>query len=246
MARYYGLQESIVVQSAAAPISVVAPESLGSVFGANLASTKEQAASQPPPLSLGGVSITVHDSAGTVAAVPLLNVSPNQINFLMPPNLATGVATFTITGGPNSPLTAIGAVGQVAPALFSISGNGSGIAVATAIRVNAGNPGQQFPVKLFDCSTSPYQPVPVDVGLDTPVYLTLYATGIRNNSSLDNVLVTINGISVPVLYAGPQPQFAGLDQINVPLTLNLRGSGVANIVLKVDHKQANTVTVDVQ
>ena len=188
----------------------------------------------------------MQDSAGTTAAVPLLYVSPSHINFLMPPNLATGVATFTITGGPNSPLTAIGAVGQVAPALFSISGNGSGIAAATAIRVNAGNPAQQFPVTLFDCSTSPCQPVPVDVGLDTPVYLTLYATGIRNRSSLDNVLVTINGISVPALYAGPQPQFAGLDQINVPLALNLRGSGVANIVLKVDQHQANTVTVDVQ
>ena len=246
MARYYGLQESVVVQSAAAPISVVAPQSLGSIFGPNLASTTGQAASETPPLSLGGVSVTVQDSAGTTAGVPLLYVSPGQINFLMPPNLATGIATFTITGGPNSPLTATGAVGQVAPALFSLGRNGSGIAAATAIRVNAGNPAQQFPVMLFDCTTSPCQPVPVEVGLDTPVYLTLYATGIRNRSSLDNVLVTINGMSVPALYAGPQPQFPGLDQINVPLTENLSGSGVANIVLKVDQHQANTVTVDVQ
>jgi uncharacterized protein (TIGR03437 family) len=246
MARYYGLQESIVIQSAAAPISVVAPQSLGSMFGTNLASTTQQATSQSLPLSLGGVSVSVQDSAGTTAAVPLLYVSTGQINFQMPPGLATGVATFTITGGPNSPLTAIGAVGQVAPALFSINGTGSGIAAATAIRVNAGNPTQQFSVTLFNCSTSPCQPVPVDVGLDTPIYMTLYSTGIRNRSSLDNVLVTINGISVPALYAGPQPQFVGLDQINVPLTLNLHGSGVANIVLKVDQHQANTVTVDVQ
>lgn len=246
MARYYGLQESTVVQSAAVPVAVVAPDSLGSIFGANLASTTQQADSQPLPLSLGGVSLTVQDSAGTTASAPLLYVSPRQINFLMPPGLATGVATFTITDGGNSPLTAIGAVGQVAPALFSMSGNGSGLAAATAIRVNAGNPNVQFPVTLFDCSSSPCKALPVDVGIDTPVYLTLYGTGIRNRSSLDNVLVTINGISVPVLYAGSQPSFAGLDQINVPLTLNLRGSGVANVVLKVDQHQANTVTVDVQ
>ncbi len=246
MARYYGLQESIVVQSAAAPISVVAPESLGSIFGANLASTTGQATSQPLPLSLGGVGITVQDSAGTSAAAPLLYVSPGQINFLTPPGLATGVATFTITGGPGSPLTAIGAVGQVAPALFSMSGNGSGIAAATAIRVNAGSPAQQYPVALFDCSASPCQALPVDLGIDTPVYLTLYATGIRHRTSLDDVLVTIDGVSVPALYAGPQPQFAGLDQINVPLPLDLRGSGVASIVLKVDQHRANTVTVDVQ
>jgi len=149
-------------------------------------------------------------------------------------------------GGGSLPLTAIGAVGQVAPALFSMSGNGSGLAAASAIRVNASSPALQSPVTLFDCSSSPCQALPIDVGLDAPVYLTLYATGIRNRSSLDNVLVTINGIDVPALYAGPQPTFAGLDQINVPLTLNLRGSGLADVVLKVDQHQANTVTVNVQ
>ena len=246
MARYYGLQESIVVQSAAAGIAVVAPQSLGSIFGANLASTTQKAESQPLPVSLGGVTVTVQDSAGTSAAAPLLYVSPGQINFLMPAGMATGVATFTIAGGPSGALTAIGAVGQVAPALFSLNGAGTGLAAATAIRVNAGDPSLQSPVTLFDCSISPCRPVPVDVGIDTPVYLTLYATGIRNRSSLDNVLVTINGISVPALYAGPQSQYAGLDQINVPLTLNLRGAGIANVVLKVDQHQANTVTVAVQ
>jgi len=246
MARYYGLEESIVVQSAAAPVAVVAPDSLGSIFGENLASTTERPPSQPLPLSLGGIRLTVQDSAGTSANASLLYVSPGQINFLMPPGLATGVANFIITDGGSAPLTAIGAVGQVAPTLFSMSSNGSGLAAATAIRVNAGNPKLQSPVPLFDCSSAPCKALPIDVGIDTPVYLTLYGTGIRNRSSLGNVLVTINGISVPVIYAGPQPTFAGLDQINVPLPLDLRGSGVANVVLKVDQHQANTVTVDIQ
>jgi uncharacterized protein (TIGR03437 family) len=247
MARYYGLGESIVVQSAAAPVSVVAPDSLASIFGANLASTTARAASQPLPLSLGGVTVTVQDSAGNSAGAPLVYVSPQQINFLMPPGLATGVATFTINSAGAPPLTALGAVGQVAPTFFSLSGTGSGLAAATAIRVNAANPHLQYPVTLFDCSNSPCSALPIDVGVDTPVFLTLYGTGIRHyGSSPDDVLVTINGISVPVLYAGPQPDFAGLDQINVPLLLSLRGSGVANVVVKVNQHQANTVTVDIQ
>jgi uncharacterized protein (TIGR03437 family) len=246
MARYYGLQESHVVASAAAPVAAVAPDSLGSIFGTNLASTKEQAVSQPLPFSLGGVTITVQDSAGTSASVRLLYVSPEQINFLMPSGLATGVATFTITGGARSPLTTIGAVGQVAPALFSMSGNGSGLAAATAVRVMAGNPVLQTPVPLFDCSNPTCTALPIDVGLDAPVYLTLYGTGIRNVSSLDHVLVTINDVSVPALYSGPQHDFAGLDQINVLLPLELRGSGMVNVVLKVDQHRANMVTVDVQ
>jgi uncharacterized protein (TIGR03437 family) len=243
MARYYGLQDGIVVQSAAAPVAVVAPDSLGSLFGPNLAATTASATSLPLPLTLGGVSLSVQDSAGATASAPLLYVSPTQINFLMPSGLATGVATFTIKGSPGSPLSALGAVGAVAPALFSITGRGSGLAAATAVRVNAGNPTLQAPFPLFDCSTSGCRALPIDVGVDTPVYLTLYATGIRNRSSLDRVLVTINGVSVPALYAGPQTGFAGLDQINVQLPLNLRGSGEANIVLKVDQHRANVVTL---
>lgn len=39
MARYLGLRDSIVVQSAAAPLAVVPPDLLASIFGANLALT---------------------------------------------------------------------------------------------------------------------------------------------------------------------------------------------------------------
>jgi len=246
MARYYGLQESIVVQSSAAPSAVVAPSSLGSIYGANLASVTAQAASQPLPTSLGGVTVVVKDAAGTTANAPLLYVSPGQINFLVPAGLATGIASYTITDGMRTPVIATGAVGQVAPALFSLSGDGSGLAAATALRSIAGNPSQLFPVKIFDCSTAPCKPVPLVLGSDTPTYLSLYATGIRNSKSLEDVLVTINGIEVRPTFAGAQPDFAGLDQINIPLTLDLRGSGTADIVVKVNQHRANVVTVAVQ
>jgi uncharacterized protein (TIGR03437 family) len=104
------------------------------------------------------------------------------------------------------------------------------------------------PLALFDCSRAPCKALPIDIGTGASVYLTLYGTGIRNVTSLDldHANVTINGINVPVLYAGPQPDFAGLDQINVPLPPELRGIGVANVVLKINQHQANTVTVNVQ
>jgi uncharacterized protein (TIGR03437 family) len=245
MARYYGLQEAIVVQSAAAPIGIVAPDSLAAMFGSNLASTTQQATSLPLPTSLGGVTVTVQDAAGMTASLRLLYVSPTQINFLVPSGLATGVAIFTIRDGTRPAQTATAAVGQVAPALFSMDGSGSGIAAATALRVNAGNPSLQAPVPLFDCTSLPCKAVPVNLGIDTPVYLTLYGTGIRNSTSGD-VQVTINGIIVPILFAGAQPDFAGLDQINVPLPLSLRGAGVVNIVLSAGRRRANTVTVAIQ
>jgi uncharacterized protein (TIGR03437 family) len=58
--------------------------------------------------------------------------------------------------------------------------------------------------------------------------------------------VTINGISVPVQYAGPTPGFAGLDQVNVGLLLSLQGSGESKVVLTVDGQTSNTVTLNIQ
>jgi uncharacterized protein (TIGR03437 family) len=245
MARFYGVVTGAHVQSAAAASAAVAADSIASLYGSNLAGTTTQASSLPLPFSLGGVSLTVTDSTGAQLPAPLIYVSPTQINFIVPAGTAVGAATFTVTnGGSNTSVT--GNVQAVAPTLFSMNGSGSGVAAATAIRTQAGNPQFQFPVPVFTCTGSTCTSVPIDVGLDTPVYLTLYGTGIRSRSSLSNVRVTIHGISLPVLYAGVQPTFAGLDQVNVALTLNLRGSGESDVVLTVDGQTSNTVTVNIQ
>ena len=232
MGRYYGAIAGGAVQSAAAPSGAVAPDSLASLYGANLAPGVAQASAQPLPLALGGVTLSVTDAAGVERAAPLLYVSPGQINFLVPDGTAPGLATLAVTGQ-----TFTAAVQPVAPTLFSMNGTGSGVAAATAIRVQAGAPALQTPVPVS---------APIVLGVDTPVYVSFFGTGIRNRSSLANVAMTINGIGVPVLYAGPAPGYTGLDQVNAALVLNLRGSGESNVVLTVDGLAANTVTIDVQ
>jgi uncharacterized protein (TIGR03437 family) len=232
MGRYYGAIAGGAVQSAAAPSSAVAPDSLASLYGANLAPGVAEASAQPLPLALGGVTLSVTDAAGVGRAAPLLYVSPGQINFLVPDGTAPGLATLAVTGQ-----TFTAAVQPVAPTLFSMNGTGSGVAAATAIRVQAGAPALQTPVPVS---------APIVLGVDTPVYVSFFGTGIRNRSSLANVAMTINGIGVPVLYAGPAPGYTGLDQVNAALVLNLRGSGESNVVLTVDGLAANTVTIDVQ
>jgi uncharacterized protein (TIGR03437 family) len=246
MARYYGVLSSPgPVQSAAAAISAVAPNSLASLYGTNLAPGNANAAAQPLPTNLNGVTLSVTDSAGVQRAAGLIFVSPGQINFAVPDGTAPGTATFAVTNASGNQSFA-GTVQTVAPALFSMNGAGTGVAAATAIRVQAANPQLQSPVTVFQCSGSTCTSVPIDTGLDTPVYVTFYGTGIRNRSSLANVTVTINGTSVPVLYAGPTPGFTGLDQVNVPLLLSLRGSGESNVVLTVDGQVSNTVTINIQ
>ncbi|MCU1329011.1 MAG: hypothetical protein JWN34_4381 [Bryobacterales bacterium] len=248
MARYYALRESIQIKSAASASSVVAPDSLGSVYGTSLASTTSQATSQPLPATLGGVTITVRDEAGTSRVAPLLYVSPGQINFLMPAGLTEGVATFAITTSTGELRNALGAVGRVAPALFSIDGRGSGVVAASALRFAAGSAPVGSPVELYQCSTQTCSALPIDVSAGSLVYLTVYGTGIRHRRSLDldDVSVIVNGEFLPVLYAGAQPDFAGLDQINVQLPPWLAGTGLTNIVVKVNQHPANILTINIR
>ena len=241
MGRYYEVIAGGAVQSAAAPSSTVAPNSLASLYGANLASGFAQASAQPLPLALGGVTLSVTDAAGATRAAPLVYVSPVQINFVVPDGTAPGLATLIVSGQ-----TFTAAVQPVAPTLFSTNQAGSGVAAATAIMVQAANPLLQSPVPVFQCAGSSCVSVPIVLGVDTPVYVSFFGTGIRNRSSLANVAMTINGIGVPVLYAGPAPGFTGLDQVNAGLVLSLRGSGESNVVLTVDGQAANTVTINVQ
>ena len=235
MARYYGVAMGFTVQSAAAPSSTVAPDSIASIFGDNLASQTLQAGTPPLPMTLGGVTVNVQ---GIPAALTF--VSPSQINFIVPAGLASGMATVTV--GQQSGTVSIQ---SVSPTIFSMNGNGSGVAAATAFRTQVPNPIVQSPVQVFQCdSNSRCTSTPIDVGIDTPVYLTLYGTGIRHGNSLPKV--TINGIALPVLYAGPQPQYPGLDQVNVRLVLGLRGGGESNVVLSVDGQTSNTVTLNIK
>jgi uncharacterized protein (TIGR03437 family) len=245
MGRYYGVVSNNPILSAAATTVAVAPDSLASLYGANLASGTASASSQPLPTSLDGATLAVTDATGATRNAPLVYVSPTQINFVVPDGTATGQASFlAASGGASQMFTA--SVASVAPALFSMSGNGTGVAAATAIMTQASNPQMQSPVQVFQCTASGCVTTPIVLGVDTPVYVTFYGTGIRNRSSLANVAVTIDGTAVPVLYAGPTPGFAGLDQVNVGLTLGLRGSGESNVVLTVDGQTSNTVMIDVQ
>jgi uncharacterized protein (TIGR03437 family) len=245
MARYYGALTPFTVQSAAAPTTAVAANSLASAFGSALSSETGEAATLPWPATLGGVTVDVKDSAGVTRPAVLTYVSQAQINFLIPQGTASGTATVIVANG-GSTISAPVTIASTAPTLFAMSGNGSGVAAATATSVQASDPTLQDAVPVFECASGGCASVPIDLGVDTAVYAAFYGTGIRNRSSLAGVTVTIHGVSVPVLYAGPQPEYPGLDQVNVQLPLALRGSGESNVVLTVDGRAANPVTINIR
>ncbi len=92
-----------------------------------------------------------------------------------------------------------------------------------------------------------FVPRPIDLGPDSDrVYLILFGTGVRYRQALTTVSVRIGGVQAEVIYAGPQGQYFGQDQINVRVPRSLKGRGEVDVELVVDGKPANTVKINVK
>jgi len=218
----------------------LAPESIAVAYGANLASATAQATSSTLPAILGGVTVTVKDSAGVSRPAGLFYVSPTQIDYLVPPGASPGVATVTV--GKTSSGAFISSVG---PGLFSANGTGKGVAAALAVRASAD--GTQVPVPVFECGSTGCVAAPMGLGAPTDILVVeLYGTGIRGRTSLSNVAAQIGGVPATVAYAGPQAQFNGLDQVNLYVPRSLAGAGEVPVILTVDGVTANVVTLNVK
>jgi uncharacterized protein (TIGR03437 family) len=229
-----------VALSTAGQVEPFAAESIVSAYGTNLATGTAPATSLPLPTSLDGTTVTVKDSAGVARLAPLFYVSASQINYEIPAGTATGTATVSIQNQNGTTQTANIQIGNVSPGIFAL--NSAGLVAALVLPVTSG---QQQPVQpVYQITSGSVLPLPINLGPSTEeVYVEMYGTGIRNANS---VTATVGGLSVPVLFAGAAPGFAGEDQVNIgPLPRPLAGMGNVNIILTADGHQANIVTVTI-
>jgi polyvinyl alcohol dehydrogenase (cytochrome) len=215
--------------SGASFLPSVAPGAIASIFGS----------------ALQGATVTVEDGAGASEPATVLFTSPGQVNFLLPDDAAIGPGAVMVTTANGTTLSSAVQISAVAPGIFTANGNGTGIAAAEVFTV--GSDGSQNYVPVAQCGSAPgscaAQPVSLETG---PAVLILYGTGIRGLSALANVSATIGGISSTVLYAGPQNDYQGLDQVNVEIPAELAGQGEVQVILSVDGQLSNTVTVSFQ
>jgi uncharacterized protein (TIGR03437 family) len=231
----------VLVSAASLKAGPVAPNSMVTVFGGQLAAGAQSATAQPLPTTLGDCTVTIKDANGVERAAGLYYVSPNQINFTIPADTAVGSATFTvISGGQTSALGNLD-IATTAPGLFFL--NADWLAAASLTRVNGNNTSYEEIAQL-DSTTNLFVAIPIDLGSDTDqVYLTLYGTGFRLRSSLDSVQVLVAGIPALVDYAGPSNTSDGLDLVHVLLAKELRGAGMANVVITVNGVSSNGVRI---
>src|SRR5262249_33754066 len=195
--------------------------------------------------SLAGVSIAVFDSSGRGGKYArLFAVTPNQINFLITDDAYAGPATITVYRPNGGSFSEIVRIAPVSTGIFTANADGQGAPAAVALRIRNGAQIYE-PVAQFDNAQNKFVARPIDLGPDTDqVFLLLFATGIRNRSSLEKVGVKIGGVDAPINYAGAQG-LVGLDQINVAIPRSLSRRGEVELTLTVDGQIANIVRINI-
>jgi uncharacterized protein (TIGR03437 family) len=196
----------------------IAPGTIVSVFGANLANCEDHANALPLPGSLCDASVTFNGQAG-----PLYYAGPNQINALVPGSITPGQDVSVVVsraGAQSGAFKFPGAqVGEVAPALsyYSLDGQ-SQLALVSNSDNSVAGPNRS------DLNMRPLHPGEtatawaVGLGPTTP--------GVPDGQAAptdplavtsNNVDVYVNGTQQKVLFAGLAPTTSGLYQVNFTL-----------------------------
>ncbi len=131
------VQAAVAVSVSAASLrgELLAPESIVSAFGAGLAGATQLATVGQLPMVMANTVVTVKDSAGVERRAPLFFISPNQVNYQMPKDIADGPATVTIVNGDDGVFSGDVTIARVAPGLFTADASGQGVAAGLALRV---------------------------------------------------------------------------------------------------------------
>ncbi|MFZ4987035.1 MAG: choice-of-anchor V domain-containing protein [Blastocatellia bacterium] len=229
------------------PTNVVSSEMISALYSVGMAAGTLAATTLPLPTQLGETTVEFQDSTGKVSNSSLFFVSEGQVNFLVPPNTPNGSATVRVKRNGTTVVQGAIEVQPVSPGIFTAASSGQGVAAAYFDRRENSNPSLSIPELAFrfNSTANAFEAVPYDLTRpNSSVYLVLFGTGLRWRSALSGISVALRGENYPALYAGEAPGYVGLDQIVIgPLPATLVGAGTVNVVVTVDGKTSNTVTV---
>jgi uncharacterized protein (TIGR03437 family) len=206
-----------IVNAASGSTQGIAPGSIVSIFGTNLASANAASSAVPLPVTLSDVvSVTFNN-----IAAPLFYVSPLQINAQVPWNVlpagtASGTASVVVTRSSGaSPAQSVQVVAAL-PGIFTVSQNGIGQAIATNNTdgdiAAAANPISIGDYLIVWCT---------GMGAVSPAIASgaAAASGTFSNTLLTPV-VTIGGVTATFVYSVLSPQYVGVNQIGVQVAPN--------------------------
>ena len=214
----------------------VAPGSLATIFGSNLAGSTTRAAEFPLPTKLGGSVVVINN-----VAAPLVYVSPGQINFQVPSNLTAGTASLYVAIGGSTSAKVSFTVTGAAPAIFNNNGQAAAQNNDASHSANTpDNPAASGSVVTVYLTGQGAVDNPVSDGTAAPASPLSKA---KASSS-----ATIGGANATVEFLGLTPGFAGLAQANLkvpdlpdgdyPAVITVGGRTTASAVISVSGKGA--------
>ena len=229
--------------------SVLVPGSIASIYGANLAlrtiTASPSATSPQLPTTLDGIKVELVGST----PVPLLFVSPTQINFQAPWRTAGfTTAILTVTNGAltSNPVTV--SIANYAPAIYTLNGKGTGqgavliAGTAGTVAAPAGSSAKSRPAKKGEI-VEIYANGLGDVTRNPPT------GGITPNSPLAitrTPTVTVGGVAAKVSFSGLTPGSVGLFQINVQVPADAPSGDAIPISLEIGGVKSNTATIAIE
>jgi uncharacterized protein (TIGR03437 family) len=227
----------VVHAASFAPAAPLAPGSIISVFGANLAPSPAGASTLPLPKTLAGASLQV----GGYEA-PLFYSSGGQINAQLPFEVAAATRPQLIVKGADFvtvPETIT--VAAARPGIFTTNqqGTGQGMIMDVANRlVDSTNPAKAGDVVVVYCT---------GLGATNPAVRSGEAAPASPLAKVVTpVTVTIGGQPAVVQFAGLTPGFVGLYQVNAQIPAGVTPSAAVSLVLSQDGVPSNTVTLGVR
>lgn len=220
------------IVNAASYLPKVAPGSLFSIFGSDLGTANQNAASVPLPYSLAGASLTV---GGKNA--PIVFVSGGQINAQIPYDVPLGenIPVIVTVNGKASPAVNV-AVIPAAPGVFQFGERRAVVQNADA-SVNTAENGAESGSYVVAYLTGAGE-------VDNPVLTGSAATAAPLSRHRMNVTATINGAPAEIAFAGLTPQFIGLTQVN--LKLPSLAPGTYPLVISAGGQQSNPAMITVK
>ncbi len=216
------------------PSSAVASGSVISIFGQSLASMVEIGPVNPLSQTIEGTSVTVNNSI-----LPLMFVSPQQINAQLPSNLANGDYTLIVhnTGQPD--ITGAFTVARNAPGLFFNTVGDTAYALAfhadgSLVSTDSPAVGGET-ISFLGTGFGPYQ---------TPVFDGFYPPN-PPPAVADSVSLSVNGGNVTSTSTAA-PNYAGIVSTTFQVPSGLPSATSVPVVVTINGVDSNTVKLPVQ
>jgi len=227
----------IMSAAGATPDGTMAPGSVISIYGNSLAPGLQIATGNPLPQTLGNVTVTIGNYI-----LPLLFVSPGQINAQLPSELVDGNYNLLVqqTGQPD--VTGQLTVSRDAPGVFTQT-NLQQQPLVLAVHQDGTLVTFDSPaihgemISIYGTGFGPYASTLVDgffVPATPPVTLS------------DSVMLNIGSIVKAPDFAGAAPGMVGMTLVQMKITDDIPSGTTVNLSMSVNSKQSTTVLLPLQ